>query len=79
MAGKSSSDLIDQLAAGEMGKAFSVLVDNLVQGDGAAETRFSRAVAVINQAKGIAANVLGGSSATRATRALASSKKTRTR
>lgn len=79
MAGNSTSNLIDQMAAGEIGKAFTVLVDNLVGGDGQAESRFARAVAVINQAKGIAAHVLGGSSATttKAARALASSKKTR--
>lgn len=78
MAGKSTSDLIDEMAADEIGKAFSVFVDNLVQGDGEAESRFTKAVAVIDQAKGIAANVLGGppTGTTRA-RALSSRRKGR--
>lgn len=75
MAGKGTSELIDEMAADEIGKAFSVLVDNLVQGDGEAESRFTRAVAVIDQAKGIAANVLDGApAATTQARALSSRK-----
>jgi hypothetical protein len=81
MAAQSTNDLIDSMAAAEIGKAFSVLVDNLVGGDSQADDKFAKAVSVINDAKAIAAKVLGGPGPQKlqARVATATSKRTRRR